>query len=89
MPESFPASPQIHLINIPPAKEVVVDTKTTVVTKKESLKAYSPWTEEEDMELTQMFCNGINPNTIANHFKRTRGAISARIKRLELRDVYG
>ena len=88
MPDSFPPSPQIHLIHIPPAKEVVTDTKTTVVSKKESLKSYSPWTEEEDMELTQMFCNGIHPNTIAIHFNRTSGAISARIKKLELRDIY-
>ncbi len=89
MPESFPASPQIHLINIPPAKEVVAEMKSTVNTKKDTLKAYSPWTAEEDMELTQMFCNGINPNTISNHFNRTRGAISARIKKLELKDIYG
>ena len=89
MPESFPASPQIHLIHIPSAKEVDVETKTTVATKKESLKAYSTWTQEEDLELTQLFCNGINPNTIANHFNRTRGAISARIKKLELREIYG
>ena len=51
--------------------------------------AYAPWTTELDDELTKMFCEGVSPNNLANHFGRTRGAISARIKKLELREIYG
>lgn len=51
--------------------------------------AYKPWTPELDTELTTMFCEGINPKDIAKHFGRTRGAITSRIKKLELEELYG
>ena len=51
--------------------------------------AYTPWTSELDEELTKMFCEGISQKDLANHFGRTSGAISKRIKKLELREIYG
>jgi hypothetical protein len=51
--------------------------------------AYNPWTDELDEELTDMFCRGININKMVDHFGRTKGAINARIKKLELMELYG
>lgn len=46
--------------------------------------AYKPWTPELDNELTVMYCEGVNVKDMAKHFGRTRGAITSRIKKLEL-----
>jgi len=32
---------------------------------------------------------GVNPKDMAKHFGRTRGAITSRIKKLELEELYG
>lgn len=51
--------------------------------------AYKPWTEELDMELTIMFCEGAPVNDMVKRFGRTKGAIRWRIKKLELEELYG
>ena len=51
--------------------------------------AYQPWTEELDDELTIMYCKGSDIKEMAEHFQRTKGAIWARIRKLELEDLYG
>ena len=51
--------------------------------------AYKPWTPELDNELTVMYCEGVNVKDMAKHFGRTRGAITSRIKKLELEELYG
>lgn len=51
--------------------------------------AYKPWTPELDNELTVMFCEGVNLKDMAKHFGRTSGAITSRIKKLELKELYG
>ncbi|MFC4230287.1 UvrD-helicase domain-containing protein [Parasediminibacterium paludis] len=51
--------------------------------------AYQPWTAELDAELTAMFCKGKNITDMIKHFKRTKGAIVARIKKLQLAENYG
>jgi len=50
--------------------------------------AYKPWTPELDHELTVMYCEGVNIKDMAKHFGRTPGAISSRIKKLELKELY-
>lgn len=50
--------------------------------------AYKPWTPDLDDELTVMFCEGINVKDMAIHFGRTKGAITSRIKKLELKELY-
>ncbi len=56
--------------------------------KKDHKKAYEPWTESQDDELTEKFCSGWKTKDLADHFKRTKGAIQSRIKKLELREKY-
>ena len=51
--------------------------------------AYNPWTEEQDEELTEMYCNGESVLDISIHLGRTKGAIYSRIRKLELEDLYG
>jgi F-box protein 18 (helicase) len=46
--------------------------------------AYQPWTHGLDQELARMYLDGISLGDMAKHFGRTRGAIGARIKKLEL-----
>ncbi len=50
--------------------------------------AYKPWTHALDQELTRMYLDGISLGDMAKHFDRTRGAIGARIKKLELEYIY-
>jgi superfamily I DNA/RNA helicase len=47
-------------------------------------EAFMPWTRELDSELRKMFDEGISVNKIAKHFGRTKGAITARLEKLEL-----
>ena len=52
-------------------------------------EAFKPWTEELDNELTIFFCEGKNLKDMANHFGRTPGAITTRIRKLQLWELYG
>ncbi|NLC49588.1 MAG: hypothetical protein GX762_04360, partial [Bacteroidales bacterium] len=47
-------------------------------------QAHQPWTDDLDTELTVMYNDDITLRDIANHFGRTKGAISSRIKKLGL-----
>jgi superfamily I DNA/RNA helicase len=101
MPKEFPGSEQIHIIKVaeelpaPPvlmpvkAAEPKVKAYTVEGVRETYVKAYAPWTEELDKELTVMFCEGVNPRDIAKHFGRTKGAIHSRIKKLDLEQIYG
>jgi F-box protein, helicase, 18 len=57
--------------------------------RKEHKDAYTPWTVDQDDELTTMYCNGAKTKVMAKYFHRTEGAIRSRIKKLELRELYG
>jgi F-box protein 18 (helicase) len=52
--------------------------------RKKHGAAYRPWTEDQDDELIEMYEEGYSINELAEHFERTKGAIFARIKKLEL-----
>lgn len=57
--------------------------------QKQFVKAYTPWTEELDEELTILYCKGMQVDKIAAKMGRTNGSIWSRIKRLQLEDIYG
>lgn len=57
--------------------------------REEQKKAYAPWTNELDEELTAMYCKGSTIKEMANHFGRTKGAVWSRIKKLDLVELYG
>lgn len=52
--------------------------------KKNNLPENSgkPWTDELDKELAEMFDEGMSEKELSEHFKRTRGSINSRLKRL-------
>ena len=52
-------------------------------------KAYLPWTTEDDNKLELLFCEGKKVKELAQIFGRNEGAISSRIKKLELKEKYG
>lgn len=66
-----------------------VPTYSVYVCQQEYPNAYQPWSEDDDVKLTQMWCNGATTKDIAAHFQRKPGAITSRIKKLELVDKYG
>ncbi len=59
--------------------------KYSVAEKREEYKqAYAPWTEEMDAELGHLYEQGISIPIIAEEMNRTKGAILARLKKLNL-----
>tara|TARA_R110000850_G_scaffold218852_3_gene344465 strand:+ start:67658 stop:69562 length:1905 start_codon:yes stop_codon:yes gene_type:complete len=74
-------------------KEKAVDTSEKAYPfeeiRKKHTQAYQPWTPELDHKLTIMFCEKVSIKSIAQHLGRTPGAINSRIKKLELRELYG
>jgi DNA-directed RNA polymerase specialized sigma24 family protein len=52
-------------------------------------QAYMPWTTEDDNKLELLFCEGKKAKELAEIFGRNVGAINSRIKKLELKDIYG
>jgi superfamily I DNA/RNA helicase len=97
IPEGFPTSEFIEPLIELEEEEVSKDSinlKNLKISNFEKIKssnpaAYQPWTDALDEELTIMYCNGNKVKEMAVHFSRTRGAITARIRKLELEDLYG
>lgn len=66
-----------------------VPTYSVYACQQEYPNAYQPWSEDNDLELTQMWCKGATVKEIAVHFQRKPSAITSRIKKLELIEKYG
>jgi len=57
--------------------------------RKTHKQAYYPWTTEDDNKLELLFCQGKKIKELAQIFERNEGAISSRIKKLEIKEKYG
>ncbi|MCX2429564.1 UvrD-helicase domain-containing protein [Pedobacter sp. GR22-10] len=97
VPKHFPASPHIYLIAPPKdSKNTNGSSKSypknqkikTVDSRKDNTAANQSWTVELDNELTVMYADGYSPADLSMHFGRSRTAISMRIKKLRLEDLY-
>ncbi|NOU60689.1 hypothetical protein [Marinifilum caeruleilacunae] len=55
--------------------------------KKEHREAYSPWNREADDELINLFFDGVPVGEMAVKLKRTKGAVRARIRKMELSKI--
>lgn len=64
-------------------------TYSVFACRQEYPNAYAPWSEEDDLALTQMWYEGATIKELATHFQRKPGAIRSRIKKLELEEKYG
>lgn len=51
--------------------------------------AYNKWDEEQDEELTRLYCEGHKVSKIAKIMKRQPGGIRSRVRKLELKEMYG
>jgi len=58
--------------------------------KQKSLyhNAYKPWTHDDDERLEILYCEGKTTKELSALFGRNRGAITSRIKKLELKEKY-
>jgi F-box protein, helicase, 18 len=104
MPSGFPASIRIHVMKTekqelktePTPQNQSLGKGIDGIEKAYSVEevrtkhkeAYRPWTPELDDELTVMYCEGISVKDMAKHFRRTKGAILSRIKKLDLEELY-
>lgn len=62
------------------------ETKSKMETTKEQFQnAYKPWSEPDDLKLTQLFCEGKKSKELSEIFQRNTGAITSRIKQLGLK----
>ena len=68
-----------------PTTEKAYDVAIIRMTVK---NAYAPWTEDDDIQLTTLYCERTPIKKIAEKMGRTQGAIRSRIEKLELRDTY-
>ena len=57
--------------------------------RQEFPNAYNPWNDEDDLKLTQMWCEGVSIKEIASYFQRKPGAILSRVKKLGLEEKSG
>ncbi|WP_421920190.1 hypothetical protein [Marinifilum sp.] len=55
--------------------------------KKEHKEAYKPWNRGDDDELINLFFDGVPVGEMAIKLKRTKGAIRARIRKMELTKI--
>ncbi|RBQ08918.1 UvrD-helicase domain-containing protein [Pedobacter miscanthi] len=88
VPKHFPASAKIYLIAAPkPPQKKDSNTKTNLRENHTPL-ANQSWTVALDNELTIMFADGYSLSDLSQHFGRSKTAISMRIKKLGLEDLY-
>ena len=52
--------------------------------KKENKEAYKAWTRKDDDEMINLFFDGVSVGDMATKLNRTKGAIRARIRKMEL-----
>ena len=97
VPIDFPPSPEIHIRKVKPKEEQPSGKKDMYelgkvysMAEKRVLhkEAYKPWNKKLDEELTELFCEYMPNEEIAKRMGRTIGAIEARIKKLELVEIY-
>ena len=56
--------------------------------RQEHPNAYMPWSKEDDKQLELLFCEGKSIAELSEIFQRKKGAITSRIKKLELKEKY-
>lgn len=59
-----------------------------VEAQKKFRNAYEPWTPDQDQQLELLFCEGKSIKELMEIMNRSRGAINARIEKLELEEKY-
>jgi len=55
--------------------------------KKENKEAYKPWSRKDDDDMINLFFDGVPVSEMAIKLNRTKGAIRARIRKMELTQI--
>ncbi|GLR17061.1 UvrD-helicase domain-containing protein [Portibacter lacus] len=63
--------------------------KNDAVSIKRPGASNQKWSDFDDEELTDMFCDGLSVPEMASHLKRSQGSVVYRIKKLRLEETYG
>ncbi|MEI6498677.1 MAG: AAA family ATPase [bacterium] len=61
-----------------------MDTYSLDDIRKVHAKAYTPWTKEEEIQLSEYFGDGLKVSTIAQKLERNTGAIRSRLQKMGL-----
>jgi len=90
IPSGFPPSNHIHPVKILDKEE----NKKSSIRSSENFKfslvnSKKKWSMEHDEDLTDMFCEGEDLETMALLLGRTKNEVGYRIKKLELEKLYG
>ena len=80
--EVLPDGDSCNQVEIVRALHLVLKSLESVREKPMAENAGKPWTEKEEEVLCQMFEAGCSSREICSHFRRTKGAIAARLVRL-------
>ena len=56
--------------------------------REKHANAYKPWSPEEDDLLERLYADGMKTREISEQLGRNRGAITSRIKKLGLKEIY-
>lgn len=92
LPNGFRNSPQIQVMrknNTHSSRWLREPQPPRTSSQPPNLPTKSSWTAEQDQTLTAMFLEGASLETMVHYFDRTRGAIGARIKKLQLEKRFG
>jgi excinuclease UvrABC nuclease subunit len=57
--------------------------------QEKNAQAYEPWTTEQDDQLEVLYSEGTKVKELAIILERSSGSIRSRIKKLELKEIYG
>ncbi|HEY1038894.1 MAG TPA: hypothetical protein VGF30_05780 [Bacteroidia bacterium] len=79
---------QYNIINSTENIKINTIVASVEETRKKYENAYKSWTDGLDNELKTMYLAGIKTKDMMKHFDRSRGAITSRIKKLGLKELY-
>jgi DNA-directed RNA polymerase specialized sigma24 family protein len=77
-----------HKKKAPPKPKAAEKTYTVEEKRTKHPQAYARWTDGDDAQLEQLYCEGKTNKELAQVFGRDPSAIASRIKKLELKDKY-
>ena len=90
IPFGFPASNNIHPVKLLSKEDhKQIKTGSSKHSKSNLANTKTKWTLEHDEDLTDMFCEGEDLDTMSRKLGRTRSEVGFRIKKLALEELYG
>lgn len=89
IPFAFPASNHIHPVKTLSKDDIIKSKIDSRQFKLPLINTKKRWTMEHDEDLTDLFCEGEDLDTMAKLLGRTKSEVGYRIKKLALEKLYG